>query len=291
MTWTQTCFSSLNIQRKEIQQSLIPSNSFLGLNVVGSVSDQLGSNKTAVAHLMGAEKCRDGELLAYKIRGKTIYHCWDYPHLIKGVRNNMVTKDLTHFILKRWDIDDTNHYENISKEELVASWDDVNELYDFTLQSSQRLLGLLPNVTNEHINPQKLKMKVSNATQVLSATFGNLMLRCSEQDKLSRDCTGTGQALLFFNDLFDSLNGLGLAENNELKSAVTESSHHFAYWEYALCMLSLMNFVDKETGETTHRTKVLQNFSSTIRGYMEISKLLLNESMAEVNIRYSSLTI
>lgn len=143
---------------------------------------------------MGTEKCRDGELLAYKIRGKTIYHCWDIPHLIKGVRNNSLTKDLTHFILKRWDIDDTNHYENISKEELVASWDDVTELYDFNLQSSQRLL---PKVSNEHINPQKLKMKVSVATQVLSATFGNLMLRCSEQNKLSCDCTGAGQVLLF----------------------------------------------------------------------------------------------
>lgn len=251
--------------------------------MIGSVSDQLGSNKTAIAHLMGSEKCKDGELLAYKIRGKTIYHCWDYPHLIKGIRNNMLTKDLTHFILKRWDIDDTNHYENISKEELVASWGDVRELYDFTLQSSQRLL---PKITNEHIDPKKLKMKVSNATQVLSETFGNLMLRCSEQNKLSRDCTGTGQALLFFNDLFDSLNGTGLAERNELKSAVTESSQHFAYWEYALCMLSLMNFVDKETNEISNRTKVLQNFSSTIRGYMQISKLMLNESMAQIDIRY-----
>lgn len=231
---------------------------------------------------MGPENFREGQLLKYKIRGKTILHCWDIPHLLKGIRNNMLTKNLTHFILKRWDVDDTSFFENMSKEELVASWNDVSSLYDYTLQSSQRLL---PKITNEHMKPEKLKMKVSLATQVFSATYGNLMLRCSEQNQLSHDCSSTAQILLFFNDLFDSLNGSALPLDDELKSAVTETSNHFAYWEYALSALSLMNFVDKETGVTTNRTKVLLNFASTIRGYIAISELLLNEGLTEVAIR------
>lgn len=224
-----------------------------------------------------------GQLLLYKLRNTDVIHCWDPPHLIKGTRNNLLTKHLTHYVFKRWHSSDSTATsdKNTKQRSHTAMWEDVSELYGLGGRK------LLPKITPEHIDPQRRKMKVSVATQVFSQTYGNVMLHCSEKNQLPRDCTGTAHILTFFNDLFDSVNGSGTVMN-ELKSPITANSVHFQYWEYSLRMLSTMQFVDKKTGEMTNRTKNLQNWQSTIRGYYELSKKCLNLGMTEVALRYSN---
>ncbi len=144
---------------------------------------------------------------------------------------------------------------------------------------------LLPNITPEHINPDRLKMKVSTAAQVFSLTYGEVLLNASRQNDLERDCSGTAQALMFFNDLFDSLNG-SHKEENQFKSPVTKDSIHFKYWEYALDELSKMKFIDKATVKASNRTKNIQNWQSTVRGYRELSKICIGLGMTEIALRY-----
>lgn len=141
----------------------------------------------------------NGQLLTYKLRDTTVIHCYDIPHLLKGTRNNLQTKNLSHSVFKRWSSTDSNSING--KEGLKASWDDVKDLY--YLRGSKRLLL---KIYPEHINPERLKMKVSTATQVFSQTYEKVMLHCSQMKQL-RDCSGTAQILMFFNDLFDSMNG------------------------------------------------------------------------------------
>lgn len=111
------------------------------------------------------------------------------------------------------------------------------------------------------------------------------MLHYSGKKQLQRDCSGTAQILMFFNDLFDSMNG-SCKTVNELKSPITENSVHFQYWDYALCMLSKMTFIDKITGKASNRTKNVQNWQSTVRGYYELSKKCFNLGMTEIALRY-----
>lgn len=227
----------------------------------------------------------EGKLLTYKLGDATIIHCWDIPHLIKGTRNNLITKNLSHFVFKRWNSSDSTSTNDVKQEkEFIASWDDVSDLYDLNLKGSQRLLK---KITPEHIAPNRRKMKVSVATQVFSQTYGKVMQHCSEKMQLPRDCTSTAQILIFFNDLFDSMNG-SCSVINELNSPITKNSVHFKYWEYALSMLSKMKFIKKIMGEVTNRTKNLQNWQSTIRGYIELCKKCFDLGMKEVALRYKN---
>lgn len=225
---------------------------------------------------------QDGSILQYKIRDVVITHCYDLPHLLKVVRNNLMTKNLKHCISRRWSIFNKDTCKADSKT-YIASWVDVSDVYDFDLKGTQRLLE---NITDEHIAPNRQKMKVDNATQVFSQTFGNVMLHFSGKKDFERDCFGTAQVLLFFNDLFDSLNGSDESEGECLNGSIDANSVHFVYWEYALQMLSKMYFVDKETGLPNNRSSVIFKFMSTIRGFIEISSICLN-LMKEVSLRYN----
>lgn len=259
-------------------------------------------------------------LLQYRIRDTVIIHCYDPPHLIKGIRNNLETKELQHHITKRWNITDTGFKTDITKQAARrASWDDLKNFYIWSNGGSTKLLL---KITPEHITPVKQKMKVCNATQVFSQTYGNMMLKYATKPNLPKqlsDTADTAEILLFFNDLFDSVNGSSESSGNQLKAAVSVNSVHFAFWEYALCMLSKMAFMENdkkedesgevnkekakitknagkntnekanenvETGKETNRTKVIQHWSSTVLGYIEICKKCLNLGMTEISLRY-----
>lgn len=227
---------------------------------------------------------KEGQLLTYKIRDVTVIHCFDPPHLLKGIRNNLITKELSHFVFKRWSPSTSNFGKDLDEQqERIAMWVDVVNLYDFNSRGS---INLLKKITVEHIKPTKEKMKVSVAAQIFSETYGNLMLHCSKKKLLPRDSSATAQLLLFVNDLFDSMNGAG--SRNELIASVTKNSIHFKFWEYALCMLSKMNFLDKETGLPTNRTKIFQHCASTVRGYIELTRQCLNVGMTKVSVRYNN---
>lgn len=231
---------------------------------------------------MGTKKTSttpDGGLLSYKIRNNTIYHCFDPPHLIKVIRNNLETKNLKHFVTHRWK---RSKNVNIHKEQF-ASWDHILALYSLDSGSTRRLV---PKITEEHVRPSKLKMKVSVATQVFSATCAKVMLLLAEQKALPTNVCGTAEILYFFNDLFDSMNGSQTSQNETLRGSVNEHSPHFEFWEYALSMLSKMSFIEKTTGNSNNRSTILKKFQSTIRGYVEITKICMNLNMVNVAIRY-----
>lgn len=223
----------------------------------------------------------DGKLLQYKIRGHNIIHCYDAPHLIKVLRSNCEKKNLKHYVNKRWEISDCK---NVKKRPKYASWNHVSELYKLDSLASQRLL---PKLTDEHIKPVKLKMKVSVATQVFSKSVGDVMLKCTAKNQLPKNFEDTAYMLLFFNDLYDSINGSGVPQSGTLKGGIDKNSVHFAFWEYALSVLSNMNFIDISTRKISNRSTVLKKFESTIRGYVEITRICLNLNMSKVELRYN----
>lgn len=256
----------------------------LGLKVLVSTCDQVSVNVKAIRHLMGPNFVNSsaGELLSYEIQGTVIVHCFDPPHLIKGIRNNLMTKTLKHRITARWNLSTTGFRKSVKKQKLrSASWDQVERFYRYSLKRSTK-----SKLTEEHIKPNKLKMKVSVATQIFSQTCGSMMLKYADSGILPKKYSNTAEILLFFNDLFDSVNGSCEYDSDNLKGPVTEGSVHFPFWNYALCMLSEMKFYDKATGKPTNRTAVLKHFESTIKGYIEISRKCMNLNISEIAIRY-----
>ncbi|KAJ6642971.1 hypothetical protein Bhyg_07927 [Pseudolycoriella hygida] len=316
---------ALRIADKKQQITNLNFQSYASMKVMASVCDQDGTNVKAINQLINLDYDKNQKnrpasgLLQYKVHDTSIIHCYDPPHLIKGIRNNLKTKTLRHHITKRWNISETGFRTGIGKQPARrASWNDLKTFYEWGNGGSTKLL---PNITVEHIEPDKEKMKVINATQVFSQTYGTMMLKYCCGIKMNgidlpKKMTDTAEILLFFNDLFDSVNGSSESGENELKAAVSENSIHFAFWEYALCMLSNMHFIETvmkegqsgagtkrkvsknsrtgttsagtkkdETERETNRTKVIQHWQSTVYGYIEICKKCLNLGMTQISLR------
>lgn len=256
-----------------------------GLNVIHSVSDQVITNESAIHRLMDRDFYRTpGCLLKYKVGDKTIIHGYDAPHWLKVIRNNLLVKNLQHFINERWNVLTGKVY----GKEQVASWDDVQRVYDLDRLGCPRLL---PKISDEHIKPQKLKMKVCVATQIFSQTYSTVMQTFAEKKLIPESSCATAQLLLFFNDLFDSANGSGPSQSGTLKGSINKDSSHFAFWEWALFMLPKMNFIDKLTGNVNSRSTVFDKIQSTIRGYEEVTRICLNNNIEEVSLRYFKLSV
>lgn len=246
-----------------------------------STCDQASTNIKAINQLIDHTKKRSttatGCLLTYTIGNQNIIHCWDPPHLIKGVRNNLMTKKLVHHLTKRWNVDQT-----VSTERRLASWKHIRESYRRISKSSIRTVKITP----EHLDPVKSKMRVGLAAQIFSEKFGNTIHQLCGNRSLPQRFTDTAEVLLFFNDIFDSVNGAHTSGKNELRSSVKKDSVHFEFWRYALRMLSKMNFLDPKTGKPTKKTYVIQHFQSTIRGYMEMCKKCFELNVPEIALRY-----
>lgn len=249
-----------------------------GMKIIGSVCDQTQTNAAAVNLLVYPnlrKVTQIGQLFSYKVQGNTIIHCFDPPHIIKVLRNNLYSKDLKHFVSDVWDYSSLNETQVVENDAKYASWDDIRDFYNINISSTARLL---PKITAEHIDPKQKKMKVSTAAQVFSNTFGNIMLYCSKHKQLPRDFSGTGHILVFFNHLFDSLNGGGKSSLNPLRSAINmqNKEKQFIFWEYAIAMLEKMDFVNKGTGRVNNNSSVLKKTISTVKGFMELTKLCLS---------------
>ncbi|XP_032679518.1 uncharacterized protein LOC116847970 [Odontomachus brunneus] len=132
-------------------------------------------------------------------------------------------------------------------------------------------------------------MRVKYATQVLNGTVASCIemltrhkcvvdLKDSTQMKIdAEEGIATSEIVLFFNDLFDSVNSSGVSEN-KLRSPVTEDSAHHAFWTDAKHELrnngfqKLWKILNLKHGFTFLRTRycdqdAIENFFGQIRSH------------------------
>lgn len=262
------------------------------MKVVGSVCDAVSTNIAAVNKLIDP-KCLHGStagnLLEYTINGSSIIHIFDPPHLIKSVRNNLLVKNLIHYVSfneTRFKPAGTIVWNEKSKQRRLASWSDIKDFYDFNNNNSNGLFNLIPKITDEHMNPVRRKMKVKIATQVFSGTYGRNMYFCSKRIQLpNNNCTGTAAILLFFNDVFDSLNGDGVPERDKLTGSLNAESKHFKFWEYAIKMLDKMSFTENLKTGKPNQSNVFKHLITTLKGMREISERLFKLGFQTVSLR------
>ncbi|TGZ52456.1 hypothetical protein DBV15_11510 [Temnothorax longispinosus] len=102
-------------------------------------------------------------------------------------------------------------------------------------------------------------MRVKHAVQVLS-----------EEEGLA-----TLEAVDFFNNLFDSVNGDAKNDNsNELRRPVTENSKHHAFWVSAKNKLHNMAYVEKMSHKIITSVPSLKNWLFTVNGFEKLWKVL-----------------
>ncbi|KAJ8943123.1 hypothetical protein NQ318_017319 [Aromia moschata] len=205
----------------------------IGLKIVASICDQGAANVAAINRLLQETKqmqTEEGQYFGYVINEQEIVPLYDVPHLFKGLRNNLLTKDL--------------HFE-INGKKMVAKWDHILQFYFLDLSDDVRIC---PKLTDCHVILEKInKMKVSACTQVFSNTVGSLMKRISKWNiehgrKLSPEAEDRAELILFLDKLFDSLNGMNriAPSSKPLKGAVTKHSAHEAFWIEAIKVIETM---------------------------------------------------
>ncbi|XP_046142509.1 LOW QUALITY PROTEIN: uncharacterized protein LOC123987984 [Osmia bicornis bicornis] len=84
----------------------------------------------------------------------------------------------------------------------------------------------------------------------------------------------TAEMALFFDRLFDSVNGHSVKPETELRSIVTRKSNHGEFWGSAIKKLSEMRFVSISTHCPVHTTPVLKHWQATIGGFQPLWQLL-----------------
>ncbi|XP_052128876.1 uncharacterized protein LOC127750668 [Frankliniella occidentalis] len=84
---SKTCPSSM---LKLLIEDVIKALFEIGLTVKATVSDQGPTNRTAIAEL----RQKQGDSIMYSVGGQTLVHIWDMPHILKNIRNNLITSDL-----------------------------------------------------------------------------------------------------------------------------------------------------------------------------------------------------
>lgn len=236
-----------------------------GFTVVGSISDQGTNNCAAINYFMKTtttEYCEDSKF--YVVDDSKVHHIYDPPHLLKGIRNNLLKNNL---IMNK---------DGITS---VAKWSDIE--LAFKIDNGCGEFRALPKLTESHVNPLKIKkMKVSCATQVFSNTVASVMnlLRISgitapDGSKLTEDALGTANVLKFFDSLFDSVNGhLKSSTLKPLKGCIHNQSPHFNFWRESTNVLKSMYFIDNNKQRCVPPS--IRNWVVTINALQEIFKTL-----------------
>lgn len=129
-----------------------------GFVVVATVCDQCTTNVSTIKSLQKdtkAQYLQDGKTFtsdSFEIDGTIVYPLYDAPHLLKGVRNNLMTKNAT-FIENGVTIS--------------AKWEHLKMLLD--LDRGDDEVRIVNKLTENHIIQEKIpKMKVKFAAQVFS---------------------------------------------------------------------------------------------------------------------------
>lgn len=130
-----------------------------GFTVVATVCDQSQAN-IACINLLSSEMSSSGQ---------DIISLYDPPHLLKGIRNNLLTKNLEINV-------------NVTKNEQrqFASWSIIEQAYTMDKCALHTLDGLLPKLTEAHVRKDKIpKMRVKYAAQIFSKTLASHTAFCA----------------------------------------------------------------------------------------------------------------
>ncbi|XP_045463307.1 uncharacterized protein LOC123672980 [Harmonia axyridis] len=248
---------------------LVKELELIGLDVVVTICDQGTTNTKAVQMLLqeGRQEHVNHDHFGFFVDNKEIVPLFDTPHLIKGLRNNLLTKD-AHFLL-----------DDVPKK---AKWSHIIQFYN--LDISDPSTKICAKLTDSHVLPEKInKMKVKLCTQVFSNTVGSLMKRISEWDikykcSLPSEAADTAELILFLDKLFDSLNVSKIrnTQGKFLKEPITTKSEHEIFWKKSIKIFENMYFYDEKKQKNVV-VPTIKNFIWTLKAFVYLKRRLLTE--------------
>lgn len=236
----------------------------IGLRVVACVTDLSANNSKAIRELIQETKAdillkdEDIEHDIIKIGNDVIIPLFDPPHLLKCFRNHMLTKNVKFS-------DDGI--------ERVAKWSHIVDTY--LLDSRTGKYRVMYKLTDYHVLPHKIhKLNVSKAAQVFSQkTAATVRLISSSRNpefKISDGGLDTAIFLVFFNYLFDSVNG-GIGAQPLLLRRMAPTQRkcvHLRIWNRALPFIKSISFIKVNSDQSEQlRPDVIRKWEVTLNGF------------------------
>ncbi|KAK3932840.1 DNA transposase [Frankliniella fusca] len=240
----------------------------IGLTVLATISDQGPTNRGAVTILRGSSDQGQYDNV-YTVNGERIVHLWDTPHLLKSIRNNILTSDLEFGQGK------------------VAQWRHVIEFYKM-----DEGICKTSSLTYAHMCPAgKNKMRVKLAAQVLSEKVSSAMFTFTHLtgDRLAH-WNQTAQLIKEVDELFDSMNGPGRKDKQKARrNNVNNNSYHMQYWREMRQKLTEWVFIRKETpdspGGVRHIPPCVEGLQANLISYGRLWNKLKNIGIDTMKLR------
>lgn len=259
-------FFTNNLKKDELEimiKMVIEHSIKAGLIITNTVCDQSSVNVGAIKSAITETKAiflRQNKQWRHDIfcvKGQQIIPLFDTPHLIKGLRNNLLTKDLKY---------------TVNNEDKVIKWEYFEMVYK--ADKSYNELRLLDKITEEHINPDKInKMRVKTATQLFSHSMAVVTEHLTARGDLPEDCRQLVEFVLIIDNLFDSLNisSLNIPNGKIYKGPVKRNSLHHQLWLKAKEFLKTVKYIQKtKVGDKIRLTEKIvpstTNLIKTIEG-------------------------
>lgn len=154
--------NSLAVTIKEIVRAVRST----GLEVVATVCDQAAANVAAINYLKNETKIQlrgnEERIFGFLVDDVEVVPLFDTPHLLKGIRNNLLEKNAEFTV------------DGVKK---LAKWEHIEQLYTLDCSSGDQY-KVCPRLTDQHVVKGKIKkMKVSFAAQVFSQRVSAVLRR------------------------------------------------------------------------------------------------------------------
>ena len=241
-----------------------------GIVVVASVCDQGSTNCKAIQCLIDFSK-RNAFQQSNPLRHdiivideNEIVPLFDPPHLLKCMRNNLLTKDLQFHLA-----------DNLPR---VAKWSHVEDLYFIDSSNASSQDRVLKKLTAKHVVVDKArKMKVKYCAQVFSQSVGSVMTLMS-RSKLKSVCgtremplegVDTARFIHFMNDIFDSVN------SSRPLPIVDMNCERPNIWDVGINVFRSMKFIKRKFADK-ERPLVVCNWIRTLQNFKYLTILLGN---------------
>ncbi|XP_073946463.1 protein interacting with Ttk69 and Sin3A isoform X4 [Choristoneura fumiferana] len=225
----------------------------IGLKIRAFVSD-LGSDLLNAAHKRGISI----DKTHFTVNDHKIYYIFDAPHLIKLIRNNLMSYDF--------------HFHNGA----VAKFEHIAKFYEF---DQKKTFKQAYKLTNSHINPNGCeKMKVRYATQLLSRSVASGLSTCIDFEVIDESARHTVEFVIMMNDLFDALNSSTMSHCYSHKNAFCGYDQQIDFFNKMLTFfqeLKIMN--SKKASDVTKTAKFIQGFQITIKSILHLYEDLNQE--------------
>ncbi|CAK1588633.1 unnamed protein product, partial [Parnassius mnemosyne] len=252
----------------------------VGFKVLATICDQGTNNRQAIKILKEETRrsylCQNETEMPrdniFIINSQEIVSIFDPPHLLKGIRNNLLTKNLNY---------------KMDGKPGTAKWHHLELLYKEN--PGYKGIRLMPTLTETHIIPTKIpKMKVKYASQIFSRTISSNMGYLADKGILPEACKETADFLFFMDNLFDSVNG-SYPKNKYVKpllGPVTPTSIHKKIWTEGKKILQTLQFVNQKSLKTEF-VPTVQSWITTINGMEDIvAKLEKDYKITSVWMRH-----